>query len=101
MKTILKLLGVAAGTYFVYRTGWLMGVIDCDDCYNDRSVKNETRVEAAIDLNDLFISENIKKPKRKIKRSEVLRAHARKWTEAGFSSEEIKQGLDLLKKELD
>lgn len=35
------------------------------------------------------------------KRSDVIRKHAKRWSDQGYSSEEIKQGLDALKKELD
>ena len=101
MKTIFKVLGVAASIYLSAGIGWLIGVIDCDDCYNDRIVKREGNVEAAIDLNDLLISEGLKKNKRKMKRSEVLSMCAKRWSKAGYTQEEIKQGLDNLREKLD
>ena len=100
MKTILKILGIAAGTYLLLDIGWIVGIINCDDYYHDRRISNNGSVEGAMELNDLLMKNGLKKDIRRMKRSEILSAHARKWAKEGYTSEEIKQGLDALRKKL-
>lgn len=106
MKTLFKILGIATGIYGLMGLGCLIGIGSCDDYYNNRFDKNceidkkaKDVVEANIELwNDLNKRKNKKSSKKK---SEVLSAYARKWAKEGYSSEEIKRGLENLKKELD
>lgn len=106
MKTLFKILGILAGIYGLLSIGSFCGIACCDDYYNKRLNKKSKldkgiirSVEANIDLWNDLRKENKRKSSRK--RSEILSAHARKWAREGYSSEEIKQGLELLKKELD
>ena len=107
MKKLLKFLGVMAGTYIVLDIGFLFGSgflyelyeypesrIGCEKKANDV-------IEAAGMANKVMFRHKNKNKKSSIKRSEVLSAHARKWAKEGYSSEEIKRGLDALRKELD
>lgn len=105
MKTLFKILGIATGIYGLMGLSCLCGIGACDDYHNNRLNENnklakraKDTVEANIDLwNDL----TKRKKKSSKKRSEVLGTYARKWAKEGYSSEEIKQGLENLKKELD
>lgn len=106
MKTILKVLGVLAGTYIICDAGCVIGVLMTSEYYEGRFDKHNKKdkrcIESITAVQDVFGKHyNIKAKKSSKKRSEILRKHAKKWTEEGFSSEEIKQGLDLLRKELD
>ena len=109
MKTILKVLGIAAGIYGAMGFGAFVGIAGYDEYCNGRFNKNIEMEKKAIDAIEANIDiwRNIRRDIGKdnslknIKRSDVLRRHARKWAEEGFSPEEIKQGLDLLRKELD
>ena len=104
MKTLFKILGILAGIYGLLSIGSFCGIACCDDYYNKRLNKNsklDKGVIRSVEVNiDAWNSiRKIEKSSRK--RSEILSAHARKWAREGYSSEEIKQGLELLKKELD
>lgn len=104
MKTLLKVLGIAAGAYCMMDFGWCIGVFCCKEYYDGRlNMKNVKDVKIKEDIeaaNELW--EMIRKDKKSSKkRSDVIRKHAKRWSDQGYSSEEIKQGLDALKKELD
>lgn len=108
MKTILKVLGIAVSIYGALGFGCFVGIACCDDYYNGRLDKNDELEKKTIDVleGNIEVWRDIRKVdslkiRNKKKRSDVLRTHAKKWAEEGFSSEEIKQGLDLLRKELD
>jgi hypothetical protein len=106
MKTLLKVLGVAAGLYVVSDFGCVIGVLMTSEYYEGRFDKHNKKdkrcIESITTVQDVFGKHyNVKAKKSSKKRSEILRKHAKKWAEEGFSSEEIKQGLELLKKELD
>lgn len=106
MKTLLKVLGVLAGTYIVCDAGCVIGVLMTSEYYEGRFDKHnkidKQCIKSITAVQKLFGEHyNIKAKKSSKKRSEILRKHAKKWAEEGFSSEEIKQGLELLKKELD
>lgn len=106
MKTILKVLGVLAGTYILCDAGCVIGVLMTSEYYEGRFDKHNKKdkrcIESITAVQDVFGNYyNVKAKKSSKKRSEILRKHAKKWAEEGFSSEEIEQGLDLLRKELD
>lgn len=106
MKTILKLLGIAAGLYVVSDFGCVVGVLMTSEYYEGRldkhKKKDKTCIESITTIQDVFGDYyNTKAKKSSKKRSDVLSTHARKWAKEGYSSEEIKQGLENLKKELD
>lgn len=108
MKTILKVLGIAASIYGAMGFGAFIGIAGYDEYCNGQFNKNIEIEKKAIDVIEANIDiwRDIRKgysskKQKNIKRSEILRRHARLWAEEGFSSEEIKQGLELLKKELD
>lgn len=105
MKKLLKILGIAAGTYLILDIGWIVGVINCDDYHNGRlnpKNKMENEIKEGIEaVHELFGIIDKKDNKLSTKRSKVLSDYARRWAKEGYSSEEIKRGLDLLKKELD
>lgn len=106
MKTVLKVLGVLAGTYIICDAGCVIGVLMTSEYYEGRfnrhNKKDKRCIESITAVQDVFGKYyNVKAKKSSKKRSEILRKHARKWAEEGFSSEEIKQGLDALREELD
>lgn len=106
MKTILKILGVVAGLYVVSDLGCVLGVLMTSEYYEGRLDKHKKKdkecIKSITAIQDVFGDYyNTKAKKSSKKRSEVLGTYARKWAKEGYSSEEIKQGLENLKKELD
>ena len=106
MKTVLKVLGVLAGTYIICDAGCVVGVLMTSEYYegrlDKRNKKDKRCIESITAVQGLFGNYyNVKAKKSSKKRSEVLSAHARKWAKEGYSSEEIKRGLDALRKEFD
>lgn len=107
MKKLLKALGIAAGIYVISDASCILGVMLGNDYYNgrmnERDEIDKMCMEAIDAVDKVFNKRFSKRYNRKSskKRSEVLRDYAEQWAKKGYSSEEIKQGLDALKKELD
>lgn len=104
MKTLLKVLGIAAGAYCLLDLGALIGAGGTVEMYEhpeseaSKFYKENNMLKTAKWANRIMFNNPKESSK---KRSEVLHDYAEQWAKKGYSSEEIKQGLDALKKELD
>ena len=105
MKKLLKVLGAAVGAYLLIDLGVVLGAGATYEMYEypeskaSKSLKDKDAMEVIEWYNGIMYKHSKKKSSKE--RSEVLRYWAEQWAKKGYSSEEIKQGLDALKKELD
>ena len=101
MKTLLKVLGIMAGVYATANIGALLGAGATVEMYEypeSKASKYYEKMEvygvAKWANSMMFRREEISQ----VKRSDVMRRYIKQWQKQGYSSEEIKNKIDDLKK---